>query len=151
MRHHHHRTTTTTSTTTITIIETLYSFCYYKLIIENVLSVKVREDYRLGLFRDEWPPTSVTRFGEILPPKGNFLKIFGNFLRAYLVWGKILNLLYVKKICCLAKLSCCKWPTLKTESSHLVTLPPTEFCGFNLRTLLKLFFVSRRESEEVDL
>ena len=35
--------------------------------------------------------SSVTRFGEIFP-LGQNLKVFGNFLRVYLVFGKILNL-----------------------------------------------------------
>ena len=39
-------------------------------------------------------PISVTRFGEILPLGRKFWKWFGNFLSNYLLFGKIVNLLW---------------------------------------------------------
>ena len=45
------------------------------------------------------------------------------FCMAYLVLGKILNQLLQLNVCYLLNFLCCKWPKLKTLSSHLVTLP----------------------------
>ena len=63
---------------------------------------------------------TVTRFGKIL-------KHLGNIWRAYLVLGKILNLLWQNNDCYWANFHCCKWPKLRTKSSNLVNLISMHF------------------------
>ena len=43
---------------------------------------------------------------------GKFLKVFGNYLRVYLVFVKILNLL-LQKMWFGANFNCCKWPDIE--------------------------------------
>ena len=49
------------------------------------------------------------------------------FCRAYLVLGKILNLLWQNNDCYWANFHCCKWPKLRTKSSNLVNLISMHF------------------------
>ena len=48
------------------------------------------------------------------------LKVLGKFLRVYLVFGKVLILLWQK---CFTIEYCCRWPNTFKNYSHLVTLP----------------------------
>ena len=59
---------------------------------------------------------------EIFCHFGNILKVFGQFLKSWFPSWQNVEPIWAKILCFWAKLHCYKWPNIKQQSSHLVTL-----------------------------
>ena len=102
---------------------TIWSHCSHARCLNESATLCLRmHDWNLNRFI--YVETSVTRFGKTLPLWQN-LPVFGKFSTAYLVFGKMLSLLWqIWSIIWLIFIFC-KWKNIDKYSNHLVTLVET--------------------------